>query len=219
MAVTIKDVAAKCGLSISTVSKAFNNYADISAETRELVQRAAKEIGYYPNAIARTLKTNRSYNLGVLFQEEQGTGLTHSFFAAVLQNASLTTVVGQTTAGKAKYQQFFTLESDYSALKLTVGEYGLLNSETNWEGVGVTPEVTAELPPEQASMSGLLEPEDDQQVKVALQQISKSDMTLLENSSTSEPTEKPTEKETEKTSEKSTKKTTEKTTKKTTEKK
>lgn len=85
MAVTIKDVAAKCGLSISTVSKAFNNYADISAETREAVQRAAKEIGYYPNAIARTLKTNRSYNLGVLFQEESGTGLTHSFFASVLE--------------------------------------------------------------------------------------------------------------------------------------
>ena len=85
VAVTIKDVAAKCGLSISTVSKAFNNYADISAETRELVQRAAKEIGYYPNAIARTLKTNRSFNLGVLFQEERGTGLTHPFFASVLQ--------------------------------------------------------------------------------------------------------------------------------------
>lgn len=85
MPVTIKDVAAKCGLSISTVSKAFNNYADISAETRETVQRAAREIGYYPNAIARTLKTNRSFNLGVLFQEERGTGLTHSFFASVLE--------------------------------------------------------------------------------------------------------------------------------------
>ena len=85
MAVTIKDVAAKCGLSISTVSKAFNNYADISVETREAVQRAAREIGYYPNAIARTLKTNRSYNLGVLFQEERGTGLTHHFFATVLE--------------------------------------------------------------------------------------------------------------------------------------
>lgn len=84
MAVTIKDVSAKCGLSISTVSKAFNNYADISLETRELVQRTAREIGYYPNAIARTLKTNRSYNLGVLFQEKRGTGLTHSFFASVL---------------------------------------------------------------------------------------------------------------------------------------
>lgn len=85
LAVTIKDVSAKCGLSISTVSKAFNNYADISAETRELVHRTAREIGYYPNAIARTLKTNRSYNLGVLFQEERGTGLTHSFFASVLE--------------------------------------------------------------------------------------------------------------------------------------
>ena len=57
MAVTIKDVSAKCGLSISTVSKAFNNYADISLETRELVQRTAREIGYYPNAIARTPNT------------------------------------------------------------------------------------------------------------------------------------------------------------------
>ena len=85
MAVTIKDVAAKCGLSISTVSKAFNNYADISAETREAVQRAAREIGYFPNAIARALKTNRSFNLGVLFQEERGTGLTHPFFATVLE--------------------------------------------------------------------------------------------------------------------------------------
>ena len=85
MAVTIKDVAAKCGLSISTVSKAFNNYSDISAETREAVHCAAKEIGYYPNAIARTLKTNRSYNLGVLFQEKRGTGLTHPFFASLLQ--------------------------------------------------------------------------------------------------------------------------------------
>ena len=84
MAVTIKDVAAKCGLSISTVSKAFNNYADISDQTRELVHKAAREIGYYPNAIARTLKTNRSYNLGVLFQAAGRNGLTHGFFAAVL---------------------------------------------------------------------------------------------------------------------------------------
>lgn len=64
MAVTIKDVSAKCGLSISTVSKAFNNYADISLETRELVQRTAREIGYYPNAIARTLKIQPLLQLG-----------------------------------------------------------------------------------------------------------------------------------------------------------
>ena len=84
MSVTIKDVAAKCCMSISTVSKAFNNYSDISEQTRELVHKAAKEIGYFPSAIARTLKTNRSYNLGVLFQAEGRNGLTHGFFAGVL---------------------------------------------------------------------------------------------------------------------------------------
>lgn len=48
------------------------------------MHRTAQEIGYYPNAIARTLKTNRSYNLGVLFVDEHASGLTHAFFASVL---------------------------------------------------------------------------------------------------------------------------------------
>ncbi len=85
MAITIKDVAARCGLSVSTVSKAFNHYCDISERTREMVQRTAREMGYYPNAIARTLKTNRSYNLGVLFVDDSKSGLTHDFFAMVLE--------------------------------------------------------------------------------------------------------------------------------------
>lgn len=84
MPVTIRDVAAKCGLSVSTVSKAFNNYADISAETKGVVLNAAAEIGYHPNAIARMLKTNRSNNIGVVFTEEMERGLTHSFFARLL---------------------------------------------------------------------------------------------------------------------------------------
>lgn len=85
MAITIKDVAARCGLSVSTVSKAFNHYCDISEHTREMVQRTAREMGYFPNAIARALKANRSYNLGVLFVDGSETGLTHDFFAAVLE--------------------------------------------------------------------------------------------------------------------------------------
>lgn len=84
MPVTIRDVASRCGLSVSTVSKAFNNYADISEETRSLVLTAAAEIGYHPNAIARMLKTNRSNNLGVVFTEDMERGLTHTFFASLL---------------------------------------------------------------------------------------------------------------------------------------
>ena len=84
MSVTIKDVARCCGLSISTVSKVFNGYPDISEATRRQVMDAAREIGYRPNALARALKTNRSYNLGVLFVDDNISGLTHPFFAAVL---------------------------------------------------------------------------------------------------------------------------------------
>ena len=64
MSVTIKDVARSCGMSISTVSKVFNGYPDISEATRRQVMETAHEIGYRPNALARALKTNRSFNLG-----------------------------------------------------------------------------------------------------------------------------------------------------------
>ena len=84
MSVTIKDVARNCGLSISTVSKVFNGYPDISELTRRQVMKVARDMGYQPNALARALKTNRSYNLGVLFVDDNTSGLMHPFFAAVL---------------------------------------------------------------------------------------------------------------------------------------
>ena len=84
MSANIKDVARSCGLSISTVSKVFNSYPDISEATRRQVMESARRIGYRPNALARALKTNRSYNLGVLFVDENVSGLMHPFFAAVL---------------------------------------------------------------------------------------------------------------------------------------
>ena len=84
MAVTIRDVARRCQMSIATVSKVFNGYPDISEATRRQVMEAAHEIGYRPNALARALKTNRSYNLGVLFVDDNTSGLMHPFFAAML---------------------------------------------------------------------------------------------------------------------------------------
>ena len=86
MAITIKELSKRCGLSISTVSKALNGYTDISDATRETVIREAKELGYYPNAHARALNTKRSYNLGVLFADDRQSGLTHSFFSFVLES-------------------------------------------------------------------------------------------------------------------------------------
>lgn len=80
--VTIKTIAEKCGISVAAVSKALNNQPGISQEKAELVRSTARQLGYYPNAAARTLKTNRSYNVGVLFQDY----LTHEYFSQILQS-------------------------------------------------------------------------------------------------------------------------------------
>ena len=85
MAVTIKELSSACGLSISTVSKALNDYPDVSAETRELVRATAAKLGYRPSAIARGLKIGRTFNLGVLYIDDSASGFTHNYFAPVLE--------------------------------------------------------------------------------------------------------------------------------------
>lgn len=82
--VSLKDIATRCGVSVATVSKALNNHKDISEATKELINKTAKEMGYFPNPFARALKTNRTYNLGVLFADDAKSGFAHDFFAGVL---------------------------------------------------------------------------------------------------------------------------------------
>lgn len=84
--VSLKDISVRCGVSVATVSKALNGHKDVSAATKERLVKAAKEMGYFPNSQARALKTNRTYNLGVMFLDEAGSGLTHEFFARVLNS-------------------------------------------------------------------------------------------------------------------------------------
>lgn len=82
--VTIRMIAKKCGCSTATVSKALNGAPDVSAETAERIRKAAAEMGYTPNSAARALKTSRSYNFGVLFEDATNSGLTHEFFSRIL---------------------------------------------------------------------------------------------------------------------------------------
>jgi len=84
--VSIKDISTKCGFSVATVSKALNDHNDISESTKELIRKTAKEMGYFPNSSARALKTHRTYNIGVLFVDEAQSGLTHDYFAKVLDS-------------------------------------------------------------------------------------------------------------------------------------
>ena len=84
--VSMKDISVVCGVSIATVSKALNNHKDIGEETKEHIRRVAKEMGYFPNSAAKSLKTNRTYSLGVLFVDDERSGLTHDYFAHVLDS-------------------------------------------------------------------------------------------------------------------------------------
>ena len=83
---SLKDLARECGVSVATVSKALNGQSDISAATRDRVREEARRMGYVPNMAARAMKTNRTYNLGVLFVDERQSGLAHEYFSAVLDS-------------------------------------------------------------------------------------------------------------------------------------
>ncbi len=84
--VSLKDISVRCGVSIATVSKALNDHKDVSAPTKERIIKTAREMGYFPNSQARALKTKRTFNIGVMFDEEAGSGLTHEFFAKILNS-------------------------------------------------------------------------------------------------------------------------------------
>ena len=83
---SMKDISELCGVSIATVSKALNDQSDIGEETKARIRQVAKELGYFPNSSARALKTKRTYNIGVLFVDEAQSGLTHDYFANVLNS-------------------------------------------------------------------------------------------------------------------------------------
>lgn len=84
--ISLKTIAEECGVSVATVSKALNDQKDISDVTKRRIREIAEKLGYFPNAAARSLKTKQSYNIGVLFEEEVGSGLTHEYFSGVLNS-------------------------------------------------------------------------------------------------------------------------------------
>jgi len=81
--VTIKDVAARAGVSPKTVSRVINGEAHVRPEVRELVQKVVAELDYRPNAFARSLSSTRSYLLG-LFIDDPVSG-----YAADVQHGAL----------------------------------------------------------------------------------------------------------------------------------
>ncbi|MDG1769803.1 MAG: LacI family DNA-binding transcriptional regulator, partial [Yoonia sp.] len=66
MAVTLKDVAERAGVSRSAVSRTYTGGASVAKNTRRKIEKAAKELGYSPNVLASSLTTGRTKLIGLV---------------------------------------------------------------------------------------------------------------------------------------------------------
>tara|TARA_R110000737_G_scaffold7140_4_gene21602 strand:- start:707 stop:1729 length:1023 start_codon:yes stop_codon:yes gene_type:complete len=78
--ITLKDIARELDVSISTVSKALKNSAEISKDTKDKIKAFAKFYNYRPNNIALSLKNKRTKNIGVIIPD-----IVHHFFTTVFR--------------------------------------------------------------------------------------------------------------------------------------
>lgn len=81
---TIKDIAKKAEVSVATVSKVMNGYDDIGEITKAKVLKIIKENNYRPNANAQSLRTNKSFLVGLFFKDHQDSGVKHPFFRGII---------------------------------------------------------------------------------------------------------------------------------------
>jgi LacI family transcriptional regulator len=72
LAATIRDVARAANVSVATVSRALNEHANVSPQTRTRVQTVARELGFVPSGAARSLITRRTQTIGVLLPDLHG---------------------------------------------------------------------------------------------------------------------------------------------------
>jgi LacI family transcriptional regulator len=77
--ITLKEIAAKLGISITTVSKALKNYPDVSEKTKKAVVELAQTLHYTPNSFAVNLRTRESKTIGLIVPE-----VMHHFFSNVV---------------------------------------------------------------------------------------------------------------------------------------
>jgi len=78
--VTMRDVAREAGVSVNTVSRALAGKPDVSPETRARVLKVAERLGYQPNRLARGLRSNKTFTIGVIV-----TDIANPFFAELVK--------------------------------------------------------------------------------------------------------------------------------------
>lgn len=91
MCVTIKDVAKAANVSPSTVSRVLGNNPRISEETKRRVLYTIEELGYHPNAIARSLANNSTHIIGLILPNEAENLFKNPFYIQIMTGISVYT--------------------------------------------------------------------------------------------------------------------------------
>jgi LacI family transcriptional regulator len=115
--VSSRDVADRAKVSQSTVSRVINDRSNVLPETRRRVERAMAELGYVPNAAARTLITNRSQLIGLVVSN-----ITNGFHPAIIESVTsaalaegYTVIVGNTPEGTRDQAAFLRILAEHRA--------------------------------------------------------------------------------------------------------
>ncbi|MEF3274435.1 MAG: LacI family DNA-binding transcriptional regulator [Chloroflexus sp.] len=88
--VTLKDVAARAGVSYQTVSKVLNGEMQVAPETMARIQAAVQELGYRPNRIARNMRAGRSFMIGYSWTQTEPGQVNHildQFLSSMVREA------------------------------------------------------------------------------------------------------------------------------------
>ncbi len=101
---TLEEVAERAGVSRATASRVLRGQSNVSASARDAVNRAAEEIQYTPNRVARALATGRSESIAFVVSETEERMFTEPFFLGMLRSATESVVA-------CHYQLVFTVTS------------------------------------------------------------------------------------------------------------
>ena len=108
--ITIRDVAQRAGISVSTVSRALNNTGRISANTKAKVERAVAELGYIPDSRAQAMRSSRTKTVGLLVPD-----IRNAYFAELaytvqdsLFDAGYCAFIGTSSESAARQDSFIT---------------------------------------------------------------------------------------------------------------
>ena len=111
---TLDEVAHRAGVSRSAASRAMNNARHVSPTKREAVERAARELGYVPNATARALATSKAGSVVLAVSEEDPAFFGDPFFSQVIVGVAtalekaeidLTLMLASSANGRARLER------------------------------------------------------------------------------------------------------------------